>query len=402
MAFQAFYQQLEDLIQDCLKSSRWSGAIEVDRLISPHRLQLKSRVAETATAAIRAHHELIQNSRALDLAKADSPEWLWKFESPLDSPLMAYDFHTTAEGDCQLIEVNTNAAAFLLSCLAAQAHGLEPSWNGMGALKSLEQSFRDHAQACSKTNEDPNLFLVVDENIQEQKMRMEFFLFESFFKSQFRAEALVVDANDLNSHLPHGSAESSTTTFIYNRLTDFFLENPALERLKSAYQSNTVILAPHPKAYAAFADKRRLTELSQAGQLETLGATGKQCEALRKVLIPSYKISDFKSIDEIWQNRKKLFFKPRQSYGGKSVYRGESVSRKVFERLVGEDIVIQKFVPAQSWPISESEDYLSNWKFDLRFYVYKGEIQLAVARAYQGQVTNFSSQFGGLTTVTFA
>ena len=66
-----------------------------------------------------------------------------------------------------------------------------------------------------------------------------------------------------------------------------------------------------------------------------------------------------------------------------------------------EDILIQRFRPAQHVPTDDPRSVLANWKFDLRFYVYEDKIQLTCARIYQGQVTNFSSPMGGFTLVRF-
>ena len=66
-----------------------------------------------------------------------------------------------------------------------------------------------------------------------------------------------------------------------------------------------------------------------------------------------------------------------------------------------EDILIQQFSPAQKMPTDDPRSVLTNWKFDLRFYVYADKIQLVVARIYQGQVTNFASPLGGFTMVRF-
>ena len=38
-----------------------------------------------------------------------------------------------------------------------------------------------------------------------------------------------------------------------------------------------------------------------------------------------------------------------------------------------------------------------NLKFDLRNFVYRGRVQLVLARLYQGQTTNFRTQGGGFT-----
>ncbi len=69
---------------------------------------------------------------------------------------------------------------------------------------------------------------------------------------------------------------------------------------------------------------------------------------------------------------------------------------------MGEDILIQKYVPASPVPGIAPGDPLQNWKFDLRFYVYRDEIQQIAARLYQGQVTNFASPLGGFTRVKFS
>jgi hypothetical protein len=78
------------------------------------------------------------------------------------------------------------------------------------------------------------------------------------------------------------------------------------------------------------------------------------------------------------------------------------VSRKVFERIITEDYLVQEFVPAQSWPGATQEDPMSNWKFDLRVYADQDRVQMVVARSYLGQVTNFSTPQGGLTAVVFS
>jgi hypothetical protein len=149
------------------------------------------------------------------------------------------------------------------------------------------------------------------------------------------------------------------------------------------------------------ADKQRLVQFTQKGFLESVGASEEQKHAIDKVLIPSYDLKNFASPEEIWAERKTLFFKPKRSYGGKSVYRGESVSRKVFERLMHEDTLIQKYQPPQKMPTEDPRSVLNNWKFDVRFFVYGDQIQLVAARIYQGQVTNFSSPMGGFTLVDF-
>jgi len=197
------------------------------------------------------------------------------------------------------------------------------------------------------------------------------------------------------------SREFKKADLVYNRSTDFYFEAESSASLREAHLKNLACITPNPHEYWLLADKERLIQFGSDSFWNKIGGSGADREAISKVLIPTFEKSQFASTDEIWEQRKTLFFKPKRSHGGKSVYRGESVSRKVFERLMLEDILIQKFQPAQKFPTDDERSVLNNWKFDVRFYVYQDRIQMCVARAYQGQVTNFASPLGGFTFVQF-
>jgi hypothetical protein len=93
----------------------------------------------------------------------------------------------------------------------------------------------------------------------------------------------------------------------------------------------------------------------------------------------------------LWARRKQLFFKPTKGYGSKAVYRGDKLTKRVFEQILCNDYVAQTLV-------LPSERYLNpatHLKFDLRHYVYKGQTLLASSRLYKGQTTNFRTVGGG-------
>src|SRR5690606_5934861 len=98
--------------------------------------------------------------------------------------------------------------------------------------------------------------------------------------------------------------------------------------------------------------------------------------------------------EALWEMRKNLIFKPLNAYGGKGVYRGKSITHKVFDQLVELPTMAQEFVAPG---ILEAEG--ADLKWDLRFYVYEDQIQLAVARLYRGQITNFEDQLGGFAAI---
>jgi hypothetical protein len=400
MPFSRFYQDLRSMLADQFPSTVQLGdRIELELLISPHRLKLPLAIKHQAEAAIKAHAALVQNSKFQSLLSG-APDWLKPLPACPKAILTAYDFHTTEQGQVYLVEINTNASSFLLSVLAYESQALPATWNGRPAADALRAAFiEDGKQLFNRPIEH---CAIVDDEVAQQKMFIEFLMYQDWFKTM-GWQARAVNADDIHRNGDHLEDEQKRPVqFIYNRLTDFYLADDRFADLKVGFSERLAAVSPNPSSYHLLADKARLVEMSRPGWLESAGASGEQLADLKKVLIPTFELQEYGSSERLWNERKGLFFKPRRSHGGKSVYRGSSVSKKVFERLMAEDTLVQNYVPAQALPASPQEEFLKNWKFDLRFYVYGSEIHLAIARCYQGQVTNFSSRFGGLATVEFA
>ena len=124
MSFNSFYKAYSDLLAGQYPLAR--ELIEdaaLDRLISPHRIQLPRKIVEQVAAAVKALSRLTHKSSYQNIL-SDFPDWLKSPQLPRQSPLMAYDFHTTEDGRCYLVEINTNASAFLLSELVYRAHAI--------------------------------------------------------------------------------------------------------------------------------------------------------------------------------------------------------------------------------------------------------------------------------------
>ncbi len=397
ISYANFYRAYRECLAERYPSTKeLKEEVDLERLASPHRIRLPKKVARAAQAAITAHYSLAQKE-SFRRALATDQTWLSQAPARTDAVLMAYDFHTTQEGGANLVEVNTNASSFLLSDVLYRAHGLASGWNGKDALESLHQTF---AQEAASFGRPLKSIAIADENVLEQKMLIEFFMYRDWFESH-GWKAAIADADKFEFTQNKLWLNGESVDFVYNRLTDFYLNDPRFAALREAYMTSTAAISPHPWAYHLFADKARLVEISEPGWLEKTGASDAEAQALREVLIPTFELKEMGTAEEVWAQRKTLFFKPRRSHGSKSVYRGSSVSRKVFERLLEEETLVQTFVPAQNWKTSETDTYMENWKFDLRIFTYRDQIQLAVARSYQGQVTNFSSRYGGLTAVEF-
>jgi len=369
-------------------------AVEWDHLISPFEIRLPQRLLQAAEDAVGA---LYRVSRTLPYSeKIEDRAGMAATKVANHSVLMAYDFHTTEDGQCFLVEVNTNASGYLLTALMQEAHGRTET--SQKILQSLKESFIHELKLAGKPFSTPHV-AISDENIPEQKMLVEFLMYQDWFKS-FGWSAELCEVKDLRLHNGRLAAPvDNYVDFVYNRSTDFYFEDSTHQALREAFVNGAACVSPNPREYWLLADKQRLIEYSQPNFWAEVGASAEDQARIQAVLLPTFDRGSFTSGDDIWNQRKTLFFKPKRSHGGKSVYRGESVSRKVFERLMQEDVLIQRFQPAQKVPTDDDRSVLSTWKFDLRVYAYEDQVQQIAARIYQGQVTNFASKLGGFTMV---
>ncbi|MCB0340671.1 MAG: hypothetical protein H6626_13320 [Pseudobdellovibrionaceae bacterium] len=300
------------------------------------------------------------------------------FKTEQFSVLMAYDFHVDPNTQqARLIEVNTNGAGYLFAYLSYLTHGLKP-FPQINPLMVLKNSFTSELQLFNGGG--TSHILIMDETLKQQKMYPEFLLYEDLFR-QWGFSASLIDFEDLEFHAQTNKVAGGN--FIYNRYCDFLLRERRSEKLRAAYLTKVVGLSPQPKEYLLIADKQRMVEWGLAPDLP---------DTIAEVLLKTKDISEFSDPDTLWTERKHWFFKPKRSHGGKSTYRGKSITKGTFERLLKEDTLVQEYFPA-----AETED--GQWKYDIRFYVYKDRIQLATARVYKGQVTNFSTPQGGFAPI---
>ena len=102
--------------------------------------------------------------------------------------------------------------------------------------------------------------------------------------------------------------------------------------------------------------------------------------------------------DELWGSRKRHFFKPAGGRGGKAVYRGDKITRGVWEE-VRQGGYIAQALAAPSERRIKIDGELKSLKLDVRLYTYKGSAILTAARVYQGQTTNFRTPGGGFAPV---
>lgn len=198
----------------------------------------------------------------------------------------------------------------------------------------------------------------------------------------------------------HGQEKGELIDLVYNRLTDFSLAGESLAVLRHAYETDSIVLTPNPHQYALYADKRNLVILGDAEYLAKLGASEKDIGIL-SAAIPKTQAVTADNAENLWAARKQLFFKPASGFGSRAAYRGDKITKRVWDEILQGDYVAQQIVlPSERGILVDKEQ--TALKMDIRAYVYNGEIQLLAARLYQGQTTNFRTQGGGFAPVFIA
>lgn len=314
-----------------------------------------------------------------------------------------YDFHLSSKGP-QLIEVNSNAGGALLNAILARAQTAcyESGEINLPTAINSEQSFMamfiEEWQA-ERGQQPLHSIAIVDENPQAQFMLPEFLLFKKLFE-QNHINTVICEPSELDYRdgtLWHGD---TAIDLVYNRLTDFGLEAQSLKLLREAYLDKAVVVTPHPRAHALYADKRNLAILTDETVLQDIGVAAETRTLLLDGIAHTTCVHK-EDAEHLWATRKQLFFKPARGYGSKGAYRGESITKRIFGEILQGNYVAQTLVRPTERQL-KVENEMVDLKLDLRQYVYKGQTQLISARLYQGQTTNFrtpGSGFAGVVVV---
>ena len=363
--------------------------------VDPAHVARMSRVvrAVESVAALPAYREQV-------LAEAPASA---RVDAGAQGVFFGYDFHLHG-GSLGLVEVNTNAGGAMLNAVLARAQrsccepmdAMVPTAAGVEAFEQrMIDMFRREWRRSGHSRPLASI-AIVDSVPQAQYLYPEFLLFRRLF-ARAGIEAVIADPAELafsDGRLRHAELPID---LVYNRLTDFYLEDAASAALRDAWLARAIVLTPHPQAHALYADKRRLAVFSDDDRLRALGAP----EAVRRVLletVPHTEIVRADAADRLWAARRGLFFKPVAGYGSRAAYRGDKLTRRVWDDILAGDYVAQALVSPGERRV-DSQQNARAMKFDLRAYAYAGDVQWIAARLYQGQTTNFRTPGGGFAPV---
>jgi hypothetical protein len=314
-----------------------------------------------------------------------------------------YDFHLGEDGP-QLIEINTNSGGVLLNLYLAAAQ--------QACCTEVVSLFGGHANVTGAEDELINMFkeewrlqrrdqslrtiAIVDAEPGTQFLYPELLLFRSLFE-RHGIGAVIADPREFKIRERALWVGKQKIDLVYNRLTDFYFQIPESACLLEAYKEGIAVFTPSPYSYALYADKRNLPLLSDPNTLKAFGVDDQTIEALGQSM-PATVIVTQENAEQLWKDRKELFFKPATGYGSRGAYRGAKLTHKVWEHIVSSDYVAQAVVPPSERQLIIN-DQKQSLKLDIRCVTYNGEIQQLSARLYRGQTTNLRTEGGGLATV---
>lgn len=322
---------------------------------------------------------------------------------------LGYDFHLPLQPGQfpKLIEINTNAGGGLLNALLARAQGCvcecaQLHCPGQMNLVSPELLFMEMFEAEWRLERGQagvlRTIAIVDETPAQQYLYPEFLLFRQLFE-RHGYQVSICDPGELSRRESGLWLGEERVDLVYNRLTDFSLAEPSQAALREAWLAGEVVLTPHPRAHALYADKRNLAALCDDALLAQWGVSPDVRSLLRQG-IPETRWVTVDQAESLWAQRRQLFFKPAGGYGSKATYRGDKLTRRVFEEIIHGEVpyIYQTLTPPTSRRL-QVEDGAALLKLDLRNYVYDGRVQLVAARLWQGQTTNFRTPGGGFAPV---
>jgi glutathione synthase/RimK-type ligase-like ATP-grasp enzyme len=357
------------------------------------------------TETVHAVEMLVRNEKYGDYVLADAPS-VARFDSRARGVFFGYDFHLDETGP-KLIEVNTNAGGAMLNLLLGQSQRIDYTLP-VGTI-SLLTDFSGLAERILVTFETewalvrPGVPLrtiaIVDDEPAAQFLYPEFLLFQRLFQTR-GYQVIIADPLEIAYEKDGLFYKGQHIDLIYNRLVDFYLADPKHVKLREAYLENRVVLTPHPRAYALYADKRNLVQFRDAGRFMSSEEEKSSVAALLANVPETQRVSP-NDAEQFWSERKKWFFKPIQGYGSKAAYRGDKLTKGTFLEILERDYIAQRIVPPGERRLRVGGNVVG-LKYDVRCFVYDGQIQLLAARLYQGQTTNFRTPGGGFAPVYLA
>ena len=340
-----------------------------ENLISPFKMKQPMFLFNKIQTEIESYENLKKTSYDKLTSSNNS---ILKKNVLLKNVCTSYDFHINENNELKLIEINTNAAFLALGVMLNEFLNIQTPNNFNS--ENIVEMFKNEIKL---ENLNPKRIYILDSKPEQQRLFIEFLIYKYLFIKN-DLDATIVDISEIS--------KIKESSLVYNRYTDFYLELNESSHLKNNYLNNQFQLSPSPKEYFLIADKQRMLDWQKQNLIP-----------IPNSLLKIDRLTS-ENAENIWKNRKNLFFKPSNSFGSKQVYKGASISRRVFDEAIQNQLLAQEVCPAPEIEF-KLNDKIEKFKYDIRCFVYDGKLQFCIARMFQGQTTNLQTYGGGFTPI---
>ncbi|MBX9590967.1 MAG: hypothetical protein K2X43_16890 [Hyphomonadaceae bacterium] len=317
-----------------------------EHLFSNVPVFLAARDLQKMTAIVQMVEAAARLPRYQETVLAWAPA-IARFDPGPRGAFMGYDFHLGAAGP-KLIEVNTNAGGAFLNALLAKAQRACCPEVERALKLPLVSNFDSELVrmfqaewATQRGDEKLERIAIVDDEPESQYLYPEFLLARQTF-IRHGIDAVVADGSQLRFSQDKLWVGEAPIDLVYNRLVDFSLERPQHSALREAYLAGAVVVTPNPRNHALLADKRNLTLLSDMARLSSFDLPA-ELARLSAQIPRTVRVSP-DNATELWDTRRDLFFKPATGHGAKAVYRGDKLTRGVWQQILAANYVAHSII----------------------------------------------------------
>jgi hypothetical protein len=229
-----------------------------------------------------------------------------------------------------------------------------------------------------------------------QFLAPEFELFRQLFEATALPPSLPIPANS-PATASACCTDGQPVDLIYNRLTDFSLD--ATVNADFGQFSMPAVWSDAASARPCAVCRQAQPDAAlRRGALIALGVP----EATRKTCSPAFRAPVAVTAEQgerFWAERKRWFFKPPAGFGSRAAYRGDKLTKRVFEEILHGGYIAQEIAPPSEHVVRRGEADDEGRHPLLRL---QRPHPVVAARLYQGQTTNFRTPGGGFAPVFVA
>jgi len=329
----------------------------------------------------------------------DIPWFLPQYPMQKQDYFGCVDFHVQLETE-KIIEINLFAPGFS-SFMELVENYFFNTFECFGSPTA--PGFETKLVTAIKTDFEDMRVAIVDIDAYNQYNINEFGYVKKLLATH-KVESCIVPAENADiSKTGNLLYEGNQYERIFNRLISFDWQQQTnkLINYSELYKTKPEMFFTNPFGWQ-LGDKRMLPVLNNLSY-QSFNMNNRDVELLSKAALKTRHLLEFSSFDECVEEfglPRRVIVKPLDNYAGRGIlYKPSNKKLKEIMEKEKENYIIQEIFSPGKIPYIKPDGNLTDAKFDVRVVFMNAEVVGAYARSYQGSITNFSGEVGGLSPV---